>query len=72
MPDVRHITFNPRNSGIGFDPVGRACREQEDDGYMLVHVVPITDYEAVLVFTRDATPDSSAQDEPADRNVVAS
>ena len=49
MSEVRHASFNPSWGGIH-----DTCREQERDGFALVRVVPVTQYEAIAVFERPA------------------
>lgn len=51
---VRNVSFNPMWGS--FD---RVCVEQGEEGFALVRVIPVTDYQAVGVFERLASERSS-------------
>lgn len=52
---VRHRSFNPTWMTLFGEPsfVERICREEQEDGYALSHLVPITQYETIAVFVKE-------------------
>lgn len=56
---VKHVAFNPMWGGLQM-----LLDTAADDGWALSHVVPVTDYQAVLVFMRaDSDPEEQEVDE---------
>lgn len=57
---IRHKTFNPM-----WGTLSTICAIQEEDGFMLSHIVPSNQYEAVAVFVKaDGADRVSEEDEP--------
>lgn len=49
---AKHVAFNPQWSMPGRSLLEGVCNEQAEDGWQLVRVVPVHEFEAIAVFER--------------------
>lgn len=45
---VRHVAFNPT-----YGSIQTICQKQEEDGFILSHIVTYHQFESIAVFTKD-------------------
>lgn len=66
MSDIRHRSYNPQ-----FCTPPLLCEQEEADGFALVRVVGVTEYEFVAVFERSVSePAAPSQSGPTDSDLV--
>lgn len=66
---IRHRVFNPLSGIYGLSVLDAICTDMERDGWILINIVPHTQFESVAIFQQIEIPEEEEEedDPPTDR-----